>query len=241
MKKLYTIFATLLLSSFAISQSSVEFIGVDDQINYASDTVYVSGDGDEVGFIYKEFTVKNTGTTTEFYWARSIISKSSSDMQVQLCDETTCYPTGDAPFWIIEDQFKKTILPGASAVFKPQLTFGLSSGSAKVKYYALDGDKNKIDSVTVFFTSTLSTKKEEKLEFNIFPNPAQSVVTFKGEAIKNGGTVVFLDALGKEVKRASVTASNNQVNVSALRRGVYFVNVYDQSGTKSTVQRLIKQ
>src|SRR5690554_8183201 len=83
------------------------------------------------------------------------------------------------------------------------------------------------------FSSTASTQKEKSLSFSVYPNPTQDLVSFEGEALKNGGTVVFMDALGKEVKRASISSSNHQVNVSALKRGVYFVNIIDQSGSKS--------
>ncbi|PKR82152.1 hypothetical protein CW751_02100 [Brumimicrobium salinarum] len=241
MKILYTISAILLFTTWSLSQSSVEINGADDNINYASDTAYVVGDGDGVGFIFKKFYVVNTGNTTNFFYSRSILSKSNSSLQIQLCDETQCFSTGNDPYWIIDDSFEKTIQPGDSLEIKPQMTFGMSDGNAKIKYYVLDGNKNKIDSVTVFFTSTLSTLKQEKLAFNIFPNPAQDVVTLKGEAFKKGGEIVFLDALGKEVKRTKIMNANNQINISSLKKGVYFVNILHKDGEKSAVQRLIKQ
>ena len=233
MKTLYSIIATLLISGFAFSQQ-VEIVSEEDALNYAGQTITISGDDNELS---KVFYVKNTGTTTKFFWSRTIISKSSPGFLIQLCDENICYNTTGL-YWIGPE---KTIIPGDSLLFKPQMTPMFVAGTAEVKYFVLDENEVKIDSLIVKFTSTLSTNKEEKLEFSIFPNPVQDVVTLKGDAIKNGGTVVFLDALGKEVKRASVSTTNNQINVSTLRRGVYFVNIYNQSGTKSTVQRLIKQ
>ncbi|HLV41440.1 MAG TPA: T9SS type A sorting domain-containing protein [Brumimicrobium sp.] len=242
MKILYTIIGTIFFSGLVFSQT-VEINGPDDNVNYAGDTVYISGGNQEIS---KAFNVKNTGSITQFRWSRTVVSQSSNDFMIQLCDG----PVGGSPldgicmnttgeYWIGP---VRTIQSGDAMEIKPQMSLMGVSGTAEVKYFVLDAsDSNKIDSLTVMFTSTASVKKNEDLKFSLYPNPVQDIVTIKGEAIKNGGTVVFLDALGKEIKRTSVSAANNQINVSSLKRGVYFVNVYDQNGTKSTVQRLIKQ
>jgi hypothetical protein len=234
MKTLYSIISAFLFSTLVFGQSSVEIKG-QDNINYASDTVTISGSGINIS---KIFYVKNTGTTTQFFWARKIIIMSSPDFIIQLCDENLCMDT-QGQFWI--SQYEKTIQTGDSLLFKPQMTLSGVSGSAEVRYYALDGDNNKIDSMTVMFNSTLSTDKNEQTDFNIYPNPAQDYVNIKSEGLKNGGMVVFLDALGKEVKRSSVKGINTKLSVSDLKRGVYFVNINGNNGMKSNVQRLIIQ
>ena len=234
-KTLYSIIVTVLFVSSLLSQSSVEINGADNYIDYASDTVYISGDGVNIS---EKFYVVNRGTTTQFYWARKIISKSNSDLEIELCDENLCMPTNGL-YWI--SQSEKTIQPGDSLEIKPQMTLNGVSGTSEVRYYALDGNKEKIDSIAVMFTSTLSTEKEKQIDFSIFPNPAQDFVTVKGEGLKNGGVIVFLDALGKEVKRSSVKSTHASISVNDLRRGVYFVNIYGQNGVKGDIQRLIIQ
>lgn len=233
MKKLYFILSFITLSTFVISQD-IEIVAENDNHNYAGETITITG---VENILSQEFFVKNVGSTTTFYWSRTVVSKSSSDYIIQLCDDQICYPTTGF-YWVGPE---KEISSGDSLLFKPQITTKNIAGSAEVKYFVLDGNQNKIDSLTVVFTSTLSTKEEKEFTFNFFPNPAQDAITISGENLKNGGTVVFLDALGKEVKQASIDGVNNKINISSLKRGVYFVNIYNQKGIKSAVQRLVKK
>lgn len=233
MKRLYTIiFATLTLS-WAFSQK-VEIVSSDDNLNYAGQTITISGNEEEIS---KIFYVKNIGSTTQFYWARTITSQSSPEFLVQLCDENICYNT-TGKLWTGPI---KTIAFEDSLYFKPQLTTKGISGTAEVVYFILDENKNKFDSLTVIFSSTASINNQEEILFSIYPNPAQDYISLQGEILKNGGNAVFLDALGKEVKNISFNSSNAKINISNLKRGVYFVNIYNNEGVKSTTQRLIKQ
>jgi|SRR5690554_5082589 len=232
MKKNYLIvLSTLFFISNIVFSQDVEIRA--NNIDYAGQTITLDSDQN---IINKEFHVKNIGTDTVFYWARSIVS-SHPDFDIQLCDEMICYTT-TGPFWIGPI---KTLQNGDSLLYKPQITANGAAGSAEVKYFVLDEYKNKVDSLTVIFTSTLSTFENKKQEFNIFPNPAQNTINIKGESLKNGGTIVFLDALGKEVKRTLVNNVENNISISELKRGVYFVNIYSQDGVKSKVQRLVVQ
>ena len=240
MKKIYTILSIFFITNLVLAQASVEIIAEDDGINYAGQTVEITGNTFEVN---KMFTLKNTGTTNTFYFSRTVTSRSGSTVSVQLCDEMICYNTDGFPggepnvYWIGP---VKTYQPGNESIFKPQISTS-QDGSAEVVYYILDENQDKLDSLTVVFTSTASIKDYAKSTFKIFPNPMQDVVTINGDAIKNGGTVVFTDALGKEVKRKVLNSGTSSVNVAELRRGVYFVNVYNKQGDKSAVQRVIKQ
>ncbi len=233
MKTLYTAFTLLFLSSLAFGQN-IEINSPDDNLNYAGQTVTITGDDNVMS---RTFYVKNTGTETTFYWSRTIVSSTSSSFIIQLCDDMICYNTS-GPYWIGPE---KMIASGDSLLFKPQITTSGSAGNAEVKYFVLDGNQDKIDSLTVVYTSTLSIDKNEQTNFSIYPNPAQDFINIKGDGLKNGGTVVFLDALGKEVKRSTVKSANAKLSVSDLKRGVYFVNIYGQNGTKSNIQRLIIQ
>nr|WP_299202695.1 T9SS type A sorting domain-containing protein [uncultured Brumimicrobium sp.] len=233
MKILYTIIALFTCASLSFGQA-IEIVAQEDNIDYAGDTVYVSGYDN---IMTKTLYFKNVGTTNTFFWSRKVVNSTNQGFTFQLCDDFICYPIPNDS-WIGPE---KTIENGDSVLFKPQITTGGGAGTATVRYFVLDANQDKIDSLTVMFSSTASTEKEKSLSFSVYPNPTQDLVSFEGEALKNGGTVVFMDALGKEVKRASISSSNHQVNVSALKRGVYFVNIIDQSGSKSTVQRLIKQ
>lgn len=237
MKTLYTLLAACLISGSLFSQgnTSVEIISDADGLDYAGEAITVTGSGYQ---IYEEFHVKNTGTTNTFYYSRKIVSKSYEGFQIQLCDDITCYGTGDGPSWISPE---KTIEPGELSIFKPQISTSGVAGTAEVVYYVLDEFENKVDSLTVHYSSTAAIEKQNKTTFKLFPNPAQDVITITSEATANGATVVFIDPLGKEVKKSFIKGINSKVNISDLKRGVYFVNIYGNDGQKSVTQRLIKQ
>lgn len=237
MKALYTILMGCIISGAAFSQgTSVEIISEEDGQNYAGETVEVNGDGYEIS---KLFYVKNTGTTNTFYWGRTITSNSNDDFIVQLCDDNICYST-TGEFWVSP---KKTVETGNQIDFKPQLSTKGQSGTAEIIYYVLDANKNKVDSLTVIFnsTSTLGVDQQNKIAFNVYPNPAQDIITITGEISSKGATVIFVDALGKEVMHSSIKDSNSKINISELKRGVYFLNIQDKNGSNSTMQRLIKK
>lgn len=239
-----TILTTIAL--FLVSQ----VFGQDIKIAYSDNmtldlsgtTIEVVGDKNETE-IYADFKVINEGAEPiEIKYQRKRVY--NSGRMDQICDNELCYDADDQYSWttpVINE-----ISVGGSGIFKPQIVPNGLESCAIHSYYLVDELGVALDSITIIFKTTnaecnLSTEKNNEVSFNIFPNPTQDLVSFEGEALKNGGTVVFMDALGKEVKRASISSSNHQVNVSALKRGVYFVNIIDQSGSKSTVQRLIKQ
>src|SRR5690606_8691627 len=106
----------------------------------------------------------------------------SDEFKIQLCDENICYDTsGD--FWIGP---MKTIQIGQQLDFKPQLSPREVSGTAEIVYYVLDEYKDKVDSLTVNYTSTASIINQMKTSFSVSPNPMQDIITLKGDALKNG-------------------------------------------------------
>ena len=234
---------TFLLSIAHVFGQGIRIVAADNlTTNLNGTTITVEGDKSDLD-IYIDLRVINDNSYPIIVKYKRVREVNSGRMD-QICDNELCYPADDINAYT--SPAPNPIGAGASGIFKPQIVPNDNESCGIHSYYVVDDLGVLLDSIRVIFKTTkaacnLSTQKETDLTFNIFPNPVQDVVTLKGESIKNGGTVVFLDALGKEVKRSKFTASNNQINVSSLRRGVYFVNIYDQSGTKSTVQRLIKQ
>jgi hypothetical protein len=88
------------------------------------------------------------------------------------------------------------------------------------------GDFVEFDNVLGSFQyEVLSTPSFDVFSDNkikLFPNPAKDVVNFSN--IKNLQSVTVFDITGKKVLE-SKKISNNQLNISALKTGVYLVNV----------------
>jgi hypothetical protein len=80
------------------------------------------------------------------------------------------------------------------------------------------------------FTALVSNKEIAKATFNIYPNPAESSIYL---TVSGSGNVKVRNIAGQIVAQYQV--SNNKIDVSSLKKGVYFI----ESG--SNVARFIKK
>jgi hypothetical protein len=94
---------------------------------------------------------------------------------------------------------------------------------------------NRMDNIK-FLGGMLSTSDFDKTGVSIYPNPVRSggVVTINTNNSQPLQVTVF-DVLGKQV--LSRTTSNNTLNVSSLKAGVYLVQITDNN--KTTTRKLV--
>lgn len=237
-----------IMFSFSMSQimgQNLQIVDVNDLNTDISGTaIEVVGDKDDQT-ISKEFRVINSGNEpVDVKYTR--LRYVNSGRLDQVCDSAYCYNAAD-DYSYTSPQLNQITPDGGMTKFKPQIVPGGIEFCAVHKYYVVGNFNQKYDSITIIFKTTnaecnLSVdNKIQEESFSIFPNPAEEVVNIKGKGLTNGGTIVFLDALGKEVKQASFNGVNSKIDISTLKRGVYFVNIYNQVGVKSAVQRLVKK
>lgn len=99
--------------------------------------------------------------------------------------------------------------------------------------YAYHGGNRGATSVSV-----LSTPKLNRLDFDLFPNPASDNVTIQLPSGDRNATVHFYDYIGKLVSSKNVTSINNKINVKDLSSGMYIMKVTTES--KIGTQKFIK-
>ncbi|CAI8213419.1 MAG: Uncharacterised protein [Formosa sp. Hel1_33_131] len=80
----------------------------------------------------------------------------------------------------------------------------------------------------------LSTETLETALFNVYPNPAKSVINISSTSNEVFGVSVY-DLLGKQVLRAENVKS--QLNISSLNPGLYVLNM--TQGSNSSTQKLL--
>lgn len=92
-----------------------------------------------------------------------------------------------------------------------------------------------VDNFTLDYV--LSTDDNQIAGFSMVPNPAVDVVTVRAQ--NEIQAVTFFNILGQKVLEVAPNALSQEINVAALKAGVYIVNVVsdDQQGS----YRLIKQ
>lgn len=231
------------LSSIFIFAQDVKIVSGDDlSTDISGTTIEIVGDKTDLDIHKKLFVVNLSGGPLKMAFKRK--RELNSELTDQICDNNLCYSADDT--YLYTTPAPAEINNEDTSLFKPQIVPNNTDFCAIHKYYVVSPFEVIYDSITIKFRTTnqncfLSLEKQEKQMFNIYPNPTHDRVNLQGQGLKNGGTVVFLDALGKEVKRATLSGINTEIAVNDLRKGVYFVSITDKAGTKSKVQRLIIQ
>lgn len=84
----------------------------------------------------------------------------------------------------------------------------------------------------------VENQKQDAL-FAVYPNPVKTQLNVSFPKNTSTATFVLYDVLGKQVLQQPITASQNQVNFSRLKSGLYIATI--TSDNKSTSFKIIKQ
>ena len=71
----------------------------------------------------------------------------------------------------------------------------------------------------------------------VYPNPANSIVTITGKDLKSAEV---LNVLGQSVATVKGQGETLQIDIANLPTGVYFVNITDEEGRKC-VRKVVKE
>jgi len=89
------------------------------------------------------------------------------------------------------------------------------------------------DNVTLTVVSTLSINDIAKDTLTVSPNPSSTYINIGG--LKNSESIVVYNYSGQSVVETEVSPLNNNIDISKLSNGVYFIN------TKGTTIKFVKQ
>ncbi len=141
----------------------------------------------------------------------------------------------------------KTVTGGTVNVVSNTGTINVNiSGAVILKFVQvnLSSGQVAIDNIEwTPYTTGIVKSKEENLdnpvsEFNMYPNPASDVLTIiTNNSSNNPYTIV--DIYGRIIERGNLKGEAN-INVSALVKGLYFVNITDDNG-KTHTKKFIKE
>ena len=109
------------------------------------------------------------------------------------------------------------------------------------EYVALGSAKNadqEWGETTIVHFTTLSGDAVEEVNagFNIYPNPAKSMINIES-ALTGEAQVSIFDMTGRCVKQAVVEMGNASINIENLNKGVYFISV--QQDKCHNIQKLV--
>jgi hypothetical protein len=83
----------------------------------------------------------------------------------------------------------------------------------------------------------LSFNKFNALSFKLYPNPAKDLVTIQLANFNDSYTIELIDIRGKLVYTKAINSDMSELNISALKSGLYFVKI--TNGISSKVEKLV--
>ncbi|MFK5889769.1 MAG: T9SS type A sorting domain-containing protein [Flavobacteriaceae bacterium] len=85
----------------------------------------------------------------------------------------------------------------------------------------------------------LGINDAQLLNFTMYPNPSDDIVSFQLPSNTNKAQVTVFDYLGKSLLEQNISPSNKNIDISKLSSGIYFVRIQTNSkvGTKKLIVR----
>lgn len=87
--------------------------------------------------------------------------------------------------------------------------------------------------------SVLSLKKEQQLDFALFPNPSSDNINVQLPTGVNKATLSVFDISGRRIKEVSIVSNSRQVNITDLTTGIYVLKITADGkiGTKQFIKQ----
>ncbi|MGZ3903076.1 MAG: GH25 family lysozyme [Bacteroidia bacterium] len=117
-------------------------------------------------------------------------------------------------------------------------TTSATSATSVIRFIATDKGTNDvgIDNLHVgILTTAVNLLASTDFEVKVYPNPSSGAFTVKAGNTEKL-TIDVCDELGRFIMHKEATNGENEIQVTDLAKGVYYVNVYC-NGTKTTVVR----
>ena len=227
-------FLLTILSVFVLTFGNAQ-VNIDPQ-TVTLNALYTSFDSEE------HFEVQNNGTSLiNLFWEFSLSSDTPPEWEVWLCDLNLCYTA-----FITRCPANDPNVMGAGATgdfiahMRPNGVVGTGTMTIDLIVDTPFAD-SIVASIDVELVSSMSTSTldlTEVQELSIYPNP--TVENFAVKNDDNVSTVVLYNIVGKKLKKYAHTPGN-QYDISALRKGMYLVRLFDEQGKALSALRLSKK
>lgn len=224
MRKIFTsLFLSVLLCPDGFSQ------------NHSLNPTRLDAHGNPGDLMLSTLVVNNTGSSAVTLHMKRIIKNLPPNWT-----SCFCYPFCIAPFI---DTLSFTISPFSCDSIKPN--YGTDSLVPGIGYITIilyeDGFPNNIDTVA-FSGSTLPLGVSSEISessFSLFPNPCRDHFTVKNPGRENGKVSVY-NVAGELQWMHTVNFAVNELDVSALPAGLYFIRIEFDS-EKIITRKFLKQ
>ena len=159
------------------------------------------------------------------------------DSNYNFCLSAVCEGTPIPGSWATIDKTEGSIFGGQSEIVTLRLnSIGLNLGEDYTATFLINTNDEENPQFNIPITLAVRDGIEETVNqlASIYPNPATSVVTLKGE---NLNSVAIYNVAGQLVRVVKLDNMVNTIDMN-VESGVYFFSVYDNNG-RNSVQRVV--
>lgn len=152
--------------------------------------------------------------------------------------------TGETTFTAEDVQKQQTeftwLVNGVLMSHDPQFTAVVPEGAEVCLLVQTNEQSATAGGISCQFVSheTASLDEKEKVVYNLYPNPAGDKISISVSAGGKADLIAVTDMYGREVLTSTLL---NNIDVSQLSSGVYYVRVLDAAGNSLWNESLIKQ
>jgi hypothetical protein len=190
-----------------------------------------------------DFTLKNLGTDTveigDSIWYQITITNANASQIIAIYPGQNQFAVRKATRQILPQDTAHVVLPLAINL-KPNQSSKIAAiiVSHVLNRPGLDFETNRDNNAKALANITwwnvekwpVGIKEElEGVSFNVFPNPATTVVNFETEYNK-ASKIEILDITGRLIETVDFTMGSTQVNTTNYSNGVYIYNVSNTDG-----------
>lgn len=232
---IFTVFATTLIVFAQTSGVRFELVS-EPGVEKNGETITLSNTSEGVELYMNLLNV--SGEDIDLKWERVRVSMSNSAITDQLCDNWQCYdPSNAGDYWMLDGTVN--VEADGQTVFQPKMiTPNGTGGGATFMYYVRNAANERIDSITVVFTSTASIKNEIGVSNSkVYPNPSYGQITVKDAPA--GSDIEITDMVGKVVFRSKLNGTTQSFDLSKNPEGVYFYTIRSADGQSTVTKRLV--
>jgi len=98
-----------------------------------------------------------------------------------------------------------------------------------------------IDNMSVTVNSSLSVEGFNTSDVELYPNPTNGLINIAGTDIRNIKEISIFNQLGQKVMNLNASQlNNNSFDISDLNKGIYFVQLKDNSNNSKTM-KIVKE
>lgn len=241
MKYIY-LFLFIFSTSLLFGQGDIKIVHVSDLNTDISGTeVEVVGSPSDQTIYYDMRVINLSGQSIDVKFKR--VRLANSGRLDQICDENICYNADDQYEYTSPSLI--TVAHEDTTLFKPQIVPDNMESCGIHDYYVVNQFGIVFDSVRIKYRTTnsncfLSVEDENMINngFNMFPNPTENDLTIEN-LTSFDSEIIIHDALGKEILRTSVKGTSQNINLSDLKSGIYFVRIRNEKGHLTEPKKLV--